>query len=207
MRGLRNTMQPDLQHKLLDHFSRIMPLSAEEVVAIAESMCVKTFPPGTILLQEGQVAAECYFVLQGCVRQYYLVDGEEITSNFFTEDQWAVSLKSFSQQVAADHYFVCNEETTLVVGNAQKENELYRRFPKFETVSRMVLQQAFSEQQEMMATYVTDSPEQRYLQLLQNRPELIQRVPQYQLASYIGVKPESLSRIRKRIAFKNTSTR
>jgi len=194
-----------MQQKLLDLFARVMPLTETEAAAIADSMCIQTFAPGTILLREGQIATECYFVLQGCVRQYYLIDGEEITNNFFTEEQWVVSLKSFSQQLPADHYFICNEETTLVVGNAQKENELYKKFPKFDTISRIVLQQTFSEQQEMMATYVTDTPEQRYLQLLHTRPELIQRVPQYQLATYIGVKPESLSRIRKRIALKKLS--
>jgi CRP-like cAMP-binding protein len=86
-----------------------------------------------------------------------------------------------------------------VVGDRQKEEELYRRFPKLETISRKVMERVFMEQQEIMGTYFTDSPEQRYLKLLRSRPDLFQRVPQYQIASYIGVKPESLSRIRKRL--------
>lgn len=191
-----------MQNKLIEYFSRFMPLSAEETEAITASMNIQTYKEGTILLKEGQISTECYFVLEGCVRQYYIIDGEEITNNFFTEEQWVVSLKSFSQQVPADHYFACSEDTTLVVGNEQKENALYRNFPKFETISRKVMEKGLSEQQELMASYVTDTPEQRYLNLLKSRPELIQRVPQYQLASYIGVKPESLSRIRKRLSLK-----
>lgn len=191
-----------MQNKLIEYFSRFMPLSAEETEAITASMNIQTYKEGTILLKEGQISTECYFVLEGCVRQYYVIDGEEITNNFFTEEQWVVSLKSFSQQIPADHYFACSEDTTLVVGSEQKENALYRNFPKFETISRKVMEKGLSEQQELMASYVTDTPEQRYLNLLKSRPELIQRVPQYQLASYIGVKPESLSRIRKRLSMK-----
>ena len=192
--------------KLVDYFARFMPLTDAEAKALAEESQLATYAKGTLLLQEGQVAKECYFVLQGCVRQYYLVEGEERTTQFFTEEQWVVSLKSFAQQVPADHYLVCNEETTLVVGTAEKENQLYRRFPKFEALSRMVLERNLAEQQESTARYLTDNPEQRYLNLLKARPELLQRVPQYQLASYLGVKPESLSRIRKRIARRPPAT-
>lgn len=193
-----------MQEQLLQYFSRFMALSDEESEAIRESMQVETFKAGTLLLREGQISAECYFVLKGCVRQYYLIEGEEVTNNFFTEEQWVVSLQSFLLHIPANHYLACCEETTLVVGNAQKEDSLYRKFPKFETISRKVIAEAFGAQQEMMATYVADSPEQRYQHVLKSRPELIQRIPQYQLASYIGVTPESLSRIRKRIALRNS---
>lgn len=189
-----------MQTKLIAYFSKIMPLSTEEIKAIVDSMHIETFKKGTILLKEGQISVESYFVLQGCVRQYYLVEGEEKTSNFFTEEQWAISINSFTNKAPADHYFACCEDTTLVVGTEEKAMDLYQRFPKFESISRQVMERIFGEQQALMATYLTDTPEQRYLKLMQNRPDLFQRIPQYQLASYIGVKPESLSRIRKRIA-------
>jgi len=191
-----------MQDQLIAYFSAIMPLTAEEIAGIRESMCIRTFKKGTVLLKEGQIAKECYFVLKGCVRQYYVVEGEEKTSNFFTENQWVVSVNSFMNKTPANHYFDCTEETTLVIGTEQKENDLYSQFPKFEKLARIALEKGFGEQQEIVATRVTDSPEQRYLQLLTNQPELVQRVPQYQLASYLGIKPESLSRIRKRIALK-----
>jgi hypothetical protein len=86
-----------------------------------------------------------------------------------------------------------------VVGNRNKEDALYKQFPKLESISRKVMEKIFSEQQEIMAAYLNDTPEQRYLKLLEKRPDLFQIVPQFQIASYIGVKPESLSRIRKRL--------
>ena len=189
--------------KLTDYFSRFAALSQEESDAIIKSSVVKSYKKGDILLREGEISRECYFVLEGCVRQYYMVDGEEKTSNFFTEEQWVVSMNSFTLQVPADHYFSCVEDTTLVVGSEEKENDLYERFPRLETISRIVLGKVLADQQEVQSYYITDTPEKRYLRLLDSRPELIQRVPQYQLASYIGVKPESLSRIRKRITLRN----
>ncbi|MDF7817541.1 Crp/Fnr family transcriptional regulator [Runella sp. MFBS21] len=188
-----------MQQKLITYFSEIMPLTADEIEAIVESMTIRSYQKGDILLAEGQVSMECYFILEGCVRQYYLIDGEEKTTQFFTENDWVVSFNSFTQKIPSNHYLVCNEDTTLVVGNEDKENALYQRFPKFESISRNIMGNVYGQQQELTASYVTDTPEQRYLKLLELRPNLLQRIPQYQLASYIGVKPESLSRIRRRI--------
>lgn len=194
------------ENRLTAYFSRLAPLSDEEARAIADDMQVRRYSKGTLLLREGQVCTECYFVMEGCLRQYYLSDGLEITTRFFTEEDWMVS-PGFIQKTPANHYFECLEDCTLVVGTADKENALYRRFPRFESLSRNVLEKALAEQQELWAAYVTDTPEKRYLRLLKNRPDLLQRVPQYLLAGYIGVKPESLSRIRKRIMLKAAAER
>jgi len=179
-----------------------MPLSEEEISAIVETMTIKHYKKGTVLLKEGQVSTEVYFVLEGCVRQYYLVDGDEKTNNFFTEEQWVISMNSFSQNKPSNHFLDCCMDCSLVVGNREKEGNLYKRFPKLETVSRKVMEKVFAEQQEIMSSYTTDTPEQRYLKLLASRPDLFQKIPQYQIASYVGVKPESLSRIRKRLLSK-----
>jgi CRP-like cAMP-binding protein len=191
-----------MEDKLLKYFQKIMPLSEEEVMAIVETMTIKQYKKGTVLLKEGQISTEVYFVLEGCVRLFYLVDGDEKTNNFFTEEQWVISMNSFSQNNPSNHFLDCCTDSTLVVGNREKEENLYKRFPKFETISRKVMEKVFAEQQEIMSSYTTDTPEQRYLKLLKSRPDLFQKIPQYQIASYIGVKPESLSRIRKRLFMK-----
>jgi CRP-like cAMP-binding protein len=180
-----------------------MPLSKEEIEAIAETMNIMDYKKGTVLLKEGQISTEVYFVLEGCVRQYYLIDGGEKTNNFFTEEQWVISMNSFGQNLPSTHYLDCCMDSALVVGNREKEESLYKRFPKFETISRKVMEKVFAEQQEIMSSYTTDNPEQRYLKLLKSRPDLFQKIPQYQIASYVGVQPESLSRIRKRLIRKS----
>lgn len=188
--------------KLINYFNRILPLTEEEKDAILATLTIKEFKKGTMLLREGETSSEAYFVLDGCVRQYFLVDGAEKTNNFFTDEQWVISMKSISQGVPSDHFIECCTDCRLVVGNRDKEEDLYARFPKLESISRKIMEKVFAEQQEVLSAYLTDTPEQRYLKLMNSRPDLMQRIPQYQIASYIGVKPESLSRIRRRLSQK-----
>lgn len=191
-----------MEQKLLSYFSKILPLTQEEIDGIVATLTIRKFPKGTVLLREGEISAEAYFVLEGCVRQYFLINGEEKTNNFFTEEQWVISMQSMTYSSPSKHYLECVDECTLVVGNREKEEQLYKQFPKLETVSRKVMEKVFAEQQELSGSYFTDTPEERYLNLMRTRPELLQRIPQYLIASYVGVKPESLSRIRKRLAEK-----
>jgi len=186
-------------NKFVAYFSRLSPLSEEEAAAIEESMCVKKFKKGEYILREGQVSIDTYFILQGLVREYLLVDGEDKTTNFFSEEQWIISLNNFNDQNTATHNLVCMEDTEVSYANEQQAQEMFKKFPRFETISRAIVEADFAEHKKQLTSYLTDSPEQRYLKLLKSRPDIFQRVPQYHIASYIGVKPESLSRIRKRL--------
>jgi CRP-like cAMP-binding protein len=162
-------------------------------------MRTKAFKKSDVLLKEGQASIDTYFILKGCIREFIMSDGEEKTTNFFTEEQWVISLGNFGKPEPSNHNLVCVEDCELVVGNEEQAQAMFRNFPRFETISRAVMEEFFGEQKKLLTSYLTDSPEQRYIKLLKTRPDLFQRIPQYQLASYIGVKPESLSRIRKRI--------
>jgi len=188
-----------MENKIVKYFSQITTLNQEEENALADGMVVTNLKKDTFLVKEGQTSIDTYFVLQGCLRQYCLIDGDEKTINFFTEGQWVISLAGLLQNTPSFYYLICMEETSLVIGNEQKAQELFKKFPRFETLARVVVEKSFAEQQQLMASYHTDTPEQRYVKLLKSRPDLFQRVSQYHMASYIGVKPESLSRIRKRI--------
>lgn len=189
-----------MENKIVKYFSQITTLSHEEEKVLADGMVVTNFKKDTLLVREGQTSIDTYFILEGCLRQYCLIDGEEKTTNFFTEGQWVISLTGLTQNTPSFYNLVCMEDTSLVVGNEEKAQELFKKFPRFETLARIVVEKSFAEQQQLMTSYHTDTPEQRYLRLLKSRPDLFQRVSQYHMASYIGVKPESLSRIRKRIA-------
>jgi CRP-like cAMP-binding protein len=191
-----------MKTRFLNHFSRISPLTQEESKVIADSIRIEHYKKGTTLLKEGQVSIETYFVLEGCIREYIETDGEEKTTNFFTEEQWVISLSNFNPQIPTSHNLVCTEDCTLAIGNEKEAQEMFKQFPRFETISRVIMEEYFTEQKKLLTSFLTDSPEQRYLKLLGSRPDIFQRVPLYQLASYIGVKPESLSRIRKRVLAK-----
>ncbi len=191
-----------MNEALLKYLDKFDLLSKQEKQEIADNLIVQTFKKGTLLLHEGNIASKCYFILKGCVRQYHLIDGEEKTTAFFTEEQAVVSFTSYSLQIPSSHYWSCVEDTTAMVGHLDREQEMYQQFPKLITITREMMEKDFGETQEAFATFIASSPEERYLHLLKNRPDLLHRVPQHQIASYLGVKPESLSRIRKRISLK-----
>lgn len=191
-----------MENRLINYFLQFTTLTAEEIKALTDSMVIKEIKKGEFLIKEGQRNKDTYFVLSGLLRNFKLINGEELTTNFFIEGQWIISLTSFSDYPIADSYLISEEPSFVVIGNEEKAQEIFKNFPRLETTSRAVMETVFSEQQKTLSSYLTETPEQRYLSLLNERPDIFQRVPQYQIASYIGVKPESLSRIRKRIANK-----
>jgi CRP-like cAMP-binding protein len=192
-----------MDDKLLKHFTRFMPLTEEEIEAIDETMRFQQYGRGTTLLKESQISSDTFFVLEGIVRQYYLVDGIEKTSDFFSDEEWVVSLNHINPNNPSTYYLECCTDCSLLVGNSQKGESLYKKFPKLETVSRKLMERVFTELQEKREAFTVNTPTLRYQNLLKSRPDLFQRIPQYQIASYIGVTPESLSRIRKRISKNN----
>lgn len=185
--------------KFVNYFSKVSPLNEEEKKAIADNAIFKTYKKGEYLVKEGQNSVDTYFVIDGCVREFVWVDGEEKTTNFFTEEQWVISLNNFGMPSPTENNLICVEDTVVSIGNEQQAQVLFKSFPRFETISRAIVEANFAEQKKTLTSYLTDTPEQRYINLLKNRPDLFQRIPLYHLASYIGVKPESLSRIRNRI--------
>lgn len=187
------------EQEILDYIGAFTTLSDAEIQGIIESLNITTFKKGTILLREGQIASLCYFVLKGCVRQYYIVDGIEKTTNFYTEGQPVTPYEGTFKKKPSKYYLACVENCILTKGSPELEQQLYEKFPQLEAVSRMAVEEELGKSQDMMANFMTKSPEERYLNLLETRPNLLDRVPQYQLASFLGITPESLSRIRKRI--------
>jgi CRP-like cAMP-binding protein len=187
-----------MEHEIVKYLSKYIDITKELEAAIKESAFIKSFPKGTILLKEGAVSNECYFIVKGCIRSYYVKDGEERTIEFYTEDQ-VVTPSAYGRKIPSEYFIECLEDTIAGVGTPELEVEMYQKFPQIESLNRAMVEAIMAKQQDSLAEFKMTSPEQRYLNLLKNRPDLIQRVPQHQIASYLGVKPESLSRIRKRI--------
>ena len=175
-------------------------LSSTEIDELVKYMNVQTFEKGAILLRQGEISTKCYFVLAGCVRQYSCMeDGKENTINFFTEEQAVVMFNSYKQSKPSDYFLSCSETSTLLVGELDSEEDMYSKFPKLREITRIILESNLGEAQDEHARFVSSTPEERYTAILKERPGLINRVPQHQLASYLGITPESLSRIKKRL--------
>lgn len=190
-----------MENLLFNFIASYMPLTDEEKEAIKELNIFKSYPKGTVLLKEGRISREGYFVIKGCIRTYYVVDGEEKTTEFYTELQ-SLSPLTVINQKPSEYYVACVEDSILVVANPDMEKVMFEKFPRFETLCRILSEKLLAGSQASFDDFKISSPEQRYLNLLKNRPDLIQRVPQHQMASYLGITPQSLSRMRSRITKK-----
>ena len=193
-----------MQNLLFDFMSKYVSLTEAEKDAIISLDIFRSVKKRTVLLREGEIAQSGYFVLNGCLRTYYMLDGEEKTTAFYTE------LEGLTPQSAIDHkpsayYVECVEDSLITMANPDIEVKLFEEFPKFETLCRILSEELLVKTQFNFDEFKTSSPEQRYLNLLEKRPGLIQRVPQHQLASYLGMKPQSLSRLKARIIQRSRS--
>ncbi|MFN3850631.1 MAG: Crp/Fnr family transcriptional regulator [Spirosomataceae bacterium] len=187
-----------MKNLLFDFISKYISLTEEEHEVINSLDIFRSAKKGTILLKEGQKTNNSFFVLKGCIRTYYIIDGEEKTTAFYTELD-ALTPPCVISNTPSDYYINCTENSILLVSNSEMEAETNRKFPKFELMCRKLSEELLAKQRIDFDEFKTSSPEQRYLNLIQKRPDLIQRVPQHQLASYLGIKPQSLSRLRARI--------
>lgn len=192
-----------MQDLLFDFISKYISLTEDEKKAMLSLDLFRSVTKGTILLKEGQKSHDSYFVLKGCIRKYYIIDEEEKTTAFYTEMD-ALTPHCVIHKAPSEYFISCVEDSILTVSNSDMEAEINSKFPKFEIMCRLLSEELLAKQQINFDEFKTSSPEQRYLNLLQNRPDLIQRVPQHQLASYLGIQPQSLSRLRARILEKKS---
>lgn len=190
-----------MQNLLFDFISKYITLTEDEKNALVSLDIFHSVKKGTTLLKEGQESKESYFVLKGCIRTYYVLDGEEKTTAFYTEME-VLTPPCVISKTPSEYYVSCVEDSILTISNSDMEGEVNSKFPKFETLCRILSEELLAKQRIDFDAFKTSSPEQRYLNLLQSRPDLVQRVPQHQLASFLGIKPQSLSRLRARITEK-----
>ena len=124
-------------------------------------------------------------------------DGEEITGGFFSEGSGYTDLDSFLSNSFSKQTAQAIEYSTLLFISKLDLEKLYHEVPKFERIARILTEEAFIDLRKKADNFILLDAKERYLDLLENRPEIIRRIPQHYIASYLGIKPQSLSRIRK----------
>lgn len=180
--------------------------SKQEKNIIKDYLTLKTFPKQTTLVDLGKVSQEVYFILKGCLRFYYITDdGREITGFVFQENMFAGSHDSFFNQVPSLQILETIEASEVLTLSFSGLSELYRKVPKMNEFVRKLLQHRFSVAQTVVASLIINKPEERYRQIIEQQPDLVNRIPLHVLATYIGITPVSLSRIRARKPKKKSS--
>lgn len=189
-------LHPELQAAV----SKMIKLNKSEWQLFNEAFVHRSVPKKFNLLEPGQVAREAYFVVKGATRLYYLKDGEDISANFIFENGFITSLESFLLRTPSRQGVDTLEDTELLVITKEKLDALTLAHPVFHQFSRAIAEWGFIMLQQRASSFILDSPEERYYNMLQQRPEIMERVPQHMIASFLGITPVSLSRIRKRIS-------
>lgn len=155
---------------------------------------------GVLFVEEGRTYKEIAFVIKGLFRAYYVIDGEEINTAFFFEGQWAKAYHSFLTQTPSRMWIQALENTEVFLVSYGHLQDMFSRSKNWERFGRIAAENIYVTAQLRNEMLLLDKPEARYLRLYRDHPGIFERVPLYHIASYIGIKQPSLSRIRKRLA-------
>ena len=185
--------------KIIQSIKSIASLNEEEEKAFLSILEVRLFKKKEFLLQEGKICNKITFVNNGIIRLFYNIEGVENTVQFFFGDSWYTDYASFLTGNPTIENMQALVETEVIQFKKNDLYKLYNTMPIFERVGRIFAENAFLSISQLNQMKTNEEPEVRYINLLKRRPELIQQVPQHYIASYLGIKPETLSRIRKRI--------
>lgn len=200
--SIKKAREDDEIQAIIDSKESLKVLSEEEAAFCSPFIKVIKVEKGKLLLREGQIARNYYSVYKGCVREYCLKDGEEITTEFYTVGESLSDDVSILKNIPTHLNWECAVDCIISVFPVEVEREMHKRFPRLETLCRIEAEKRLGGYKQTVYSYQASTPEERYENLWETRPELFNLVPLYHIASYLGVKPESLSRMRKRLQIK-----
>ncbi|MBN1533778.1 MAG: Crp/Fnr family transcriptional regulator [Spirochaetes bacterium] len=175
-----------------------------EMKPFLDALSFRLVPAGTALLRAGEVATRLYTVVEGCLRFYYIKEnGAEITSQFFLEHGMVSSFESARTGLPSDSCIEAIEDSVIAwITMRHLSGIIARSAPVKEYFERLIMTRLIYYMRHH-ASYIRDNPETRYRNLACEHPEIVARVPQQYIASYLGVTPVSLSRIKNRLKRKN----
>jgi CRP/FNR family transcriptional regulator, anaerobic regulatory protein len=188
--------------QILKQLSQFISLDKIEMDYFVRKLQVKECNRKELILQEGQVCKYVYFINRGCLRYYYNLEGDEKTAQFFFENGWYTDYASFLTGKPTRQNIETLEKTELILITADDLQQLYIDIPKFEKFGRIMAENAFLGVRNRNEMLINQTAEERYLNLMKERPKVFERIPQHYIASYLGIQPPSLSRIRKRLVNK-----
>lgn len=142
---------------------------------------------------------ELFFLVKGCIRKYFVKDGEQITIYIVTENNFIGAIESMIKGTKSSETIECIEPCEVLVLKKADLDRLYLQVPLMNEFIRKVLEQTLTQFHQIISMFILNTPEERYLEQLSKNPQILQRVPQHMLATYLGITATSLSRIRKRI--------
>ncbi len=188
---------------LIDHFESYLLLNNEEIEVIKRRFSSRKIKRRQTILQEGQICKHYTFVAEGCFKMYGIDDkGYEHNIQFAAENDWIADISSFHSQKPSKLYIEAIEASEIIQIEQQDLYFLYLNIPKLDRIFKVIIENKFVELQNRVLQTFSSTAETRYLSFLEQYPHLSNRLPNTQIASYLGITPEFLSKIRKDLSQK-----
>jgi len=184
---------------LLLFIQSVIDIDAEEIKSIEKLFRPKSLNKGEFFLAEGQVSRHIGFMVKGVMRYYINHEGEDKTYEFAQENEFIGNYESFLPKVSSTKIIQALEDCEILQISHEDLQLFYKSVKQGERFGRIVIEAVFIKTLRGLTSLYTDTPEFRYEEFIKKHQALHQRISQYHIASYVGVKPQSLSRIRKRI--------
>ena len=186
---------------LIDHFNKTVSLNEDEESLIRENFVQKEFAKNDILLFKGDTSRHVRFIVEGCLKSYYIgEDGKEHIIHFGIEGWWINDLYSYFTQTPATQFIAALESGKLLQTDKTTLDKMFDQSQSIERFFRLKFQSAYIAFQDRTVNSLSKTAVERYLEFCEKHRDIEQRVPQYALASYLGLTPEFLSLLRKRSA-------
>ena len=186
---------------LIDYFENLLPLNEEEKSIVEEIFKEKKVKRRQIILQEGDICKHNTFVVEGCFRTYMVDDkGKEHNLQFAVENWWMGDIGSFHSEKPSKLYIEAIENSIILQCKKEYQIKLFVKYPKFNQIFRVLAENAMVSMQNRILQNISSTAEERYLDFVERYPNFFNRISNVQIASYLGVTPEFLSAVRKKIA-------
>jgi CRP/FNR family transcriptional regulator, anaerobic regulatory protein len=182
---------------LLEYFKNVIPINSEEKNLVMEFFKPRLYRKKQYVLQEGDVCNQFNFIVRGCLR-LYKVDNKGNTHilQFAAENWWLSNIGSFHERRPSELNIDALEDTMVLQISHENLLSLYMKAPKFDRIFRVLIENSFVSLQKRLLQNISSTAEERYLAFLENYAHLTNRLPQTQIASFLGITPEFLSRLR-----------
>ncbi|MCU0327003.1 MAG: Crp/Fnr family transcriptional regulator [Spirosomaceae bacterium] len=191
--------------KLKKYCLAVVQLTEGELELIDKNFEVREIKRKDFLLQDGKVCDFIGFITEGTIRHFHVKDGVEKTCDISFENSWVTDFQSFTHNTLCIMNLQAMTNTTVFIIKKENLYKLYNDCNKYETFGRIMAEQVAQRATEIAMSLSSDKPEERFKNLLKKQPDLFQKVPQKYIANFLGISPESLSRIQKRIHSKQKS--
>jgi CRP-like cAMP-binding protein len=189
------------QDKLLAYFNSFLPINQEEISLLGEVSRQRKIKRKQFLLSEGEVCKHYNFIIEGCFKMYKVDSaGKEHNLHFACENQWLTDVGSFHSDAPSSLFIEAIEPSNVIQIKKEDLLRLYEQSLNFNRIFRVIVENQFVELQMRLLDTISTTAQERYQTFMEQYPHLLQRLPNTQIASYIGITPEFLSRIRKEMA-------